>query len=256
MKKISNSLQDQRRAADPKVDWGRCAAFLDFDGTLAPLEDRPDHVSLPNRERRLLCELSERCGGAVAILTGRDMSNIRPIFDGIPVILSGSHGAEIDIPCDLKPAPDADADAEIWHCYEVAKDMAATHDLLIERKPSAVALHYRNRPEMQDRVIAFINGLAETSPELQPLHGNMVSELTMRAYTKGTALIRIINHPNFSGRMPIAVGDDTTDENAFRAAQSMGGLGLRIGTAKTEANHVFATRTEFVDWLEYSRGAE
>ena len=103
---------------------------------------------------------------------------------------------------------------------------------------------------MRAQVIGLIDRLAETCQEMTPLHGNMVSELTLRDYSKGTALIQLINHPAFAGRRPVAIGDDTTDENAFRAAKSIGGLGLRIGSAETEANHVFDTRSDFVDWLE------
>lgn len=248
MEQISGRMKRVVPSKGPDVDWRECAAFLDFDGTLAPLENHPDKVALPDRERRLLLELSDRCNGAIAILTGRELENIRQYFKGILVVLSGSHGAEIDILGDPKVVPGADV--EMDRCYAAAKAMADEHGLLIEKKAAAIALHYRGRMEMRAQVIGLIDRLAETCQEMTPLHGNMVSELTLRDYSKGTALIQLINHPAFAGRRPVAIGDDTTDENAFRAAKSIGGLGLRIGSAETEANHVFDTRSDFVDWLE------
>lgn len=248
MEQMSGRMKRPELGQSPVVDWRECAAFLDFDGTLAPLEDHPDQVALPDREKRLLLNLLDRCDGAVAILTGRELANIRQYFTGIPVVLSGSHGAEIDILGDPKLVPGADVEME--RCYAAAKAMADEHGLLIEKKAAAIALHYRGRPDMRDPVVSLIDSLVDTCKEMTPLHGNMVSELTVSDYSKGTALIQLINHPAFAGRRPIAVGDDTTDENAFRAAKSIGGLGLRIGGTETEASHVFATRADFVDWLE------
>ncbi|MGK7753048.1 MULTISPECIES: trehalose-phosphatase [unclassified Roseovarius] len=240
-------------AHPPDIDWRLSAAFLDFDGTLAPLEQHPDDVRLPDRERRLVNRLSDLTGGAVAILTGRDLSNIRGFFKDMPVVLSGSHGAEIeghDSPL-LRP----DAQAELTRCHDAVRGYAEKYGLLVEKKAAAVAVHYREKPDMQQAVTAFVSDLAETSSALKPLHGNMVSELTLRDVDKGTALLRLMEHGAFQGRIPVSVGDDTTDEDTFRAARSLGGVGLRIATrtlAETAAEHVFATRTDFVDWLEHS----
>lgn len=243
----------QRGSEPPLPDWSACAAFLDFDGTLAPLAPSPTSVRLPARERGIVGRLIRRCGGAVAILTGRDLAAIGPYFDGLPVAFGGSHGAEMMFP-DLDAERVTDLEA-----LDLVRDRIVNfghaHGLLVEHKAAALAIHYRGQPDLAQSVIDLIDVLAgRDRNRLKPLHGNMVSEVTLRAYDKGLALREIMCRPPFLDRSPVAVGDDTTDEDAIRAAQSLGGTGLRIGTTQTAADHVFQDRDAFVDWLEKSLG--
>ncbi|MBL3706100.1 trehalose-phosphatase [Sulfitobacter sp. BDSS02] len=232
------------------VDWKTSAIYLDFDGTLVDLAPRPDEVWLPERESRLLTTLSKRCEGGVAILSGRDLENLRPFLRGLPVILSGSHGAQIEINGDPTLVPGADWDVEaVFHSL---KPFAEDNDLLIERKTAAIAVHYRTRPDLANDVKATVERLASSHHGLKPVHGKMVSELASNEYNKGSALIQLSNHPQFAGRMPVAVGDDTTDEDMFVAAQSIGGIGIKIGLGRTAARYRFKTRRNFVTWLSHT----
>ncbi len=235
------------RSAPPRVDWSASAAYLDFDGTLVDLAPRPEDVRLGTRERTLLQALTERCSGGVAILSGRDLENLRPHLDGLPVILSGSHGAQIDINGDPTLVPGAGVGIEA--AFNVLKPFADANGLLIERKAAAIAVHYRAQPAMADEVTARIDNLAAGHPGLKPVHGKMVSELASKEYSKGTALIQLSNHPRFARRTPVAIGDDTTDEDMFRAARSVGGIGIKIGAGQTTANYRFETRADMTRWL-------
>lgn len=234
----------------PSVDWTKSAAFLDFDGTLVDFAPRPEDVRLADTERDLLNSLYDRCNGAVAILSGRDLDSLRPHLQGLPVIRSGSHGAQIEI--DGIPSLAAGAGEGIETAFRILKPIADDSDLLIERKAAAIALHYRARPEMECEVKANIDRLASEHAELKAVHGKLVSELASNAYNKGTALLQLGDHPQFAGRIPVAVGDDTTDEDMFKAARSIGGLGIRIGPGPTAANYRFETRRNFVTWLAQS----
>ncbi|WP_375175028.1 trehalose-phosphatase [Pseudooceanicola sp.] len=240
---------DRRRAA-PKVDWRTSAAFLSFEGALAPSRNKHGVIGLPGRERTLLHALSQRCGGAVAILAGQQLSDLRKLLSGPDVILSGSHGAEIDINGDPKIMPGADA--TIDRSYPEVKACAAAEGLTVQRRAASLAIPYKDCPEAGGRVVRLVETLARTCEGLAPRHGTWLSELIPRDYTKGTALFQIINHPGFAGRRPVAIGRDGTDESALRAARSIGGIGLRIGGGATEADYVFATQRDFISWLDRS----
>ncbi|APE45610.1 trehalose-phosphatase (plasmid) [Sulfitobacter alexandrii] len=247
---IAKGRVAEASAPPPLVDWRGQAAFIGFEGTLSPLSDHPGDAHLPARERELIEALCNRRDGAVAILSGKALSSLRDIFAGLPVVLSCCHGAEIDIAGDPRLVPGADV--EIARCAQAARQMADEEGILFERKAAAIALHHGMKPQIRDRVVAFIDRLANDCAELAPLHGRMVSELTARDYSKGTALYQIINHPGFAGRRPVAVGDDASDETAIRAARRIGGIGLAIGHHETEADHVFASRDDFIRWLRHS----
>ncbi|MGC0225635.1 trehalose-phosphatase [Pseudooceanicola nitratireducens] len=233
--------------APPRVDWARSAAYLDFDGTLVDLAPRPEDVRLDRDNVDLLCRLSVRCNGGVAILSGRDLESLRPHVKDLPVVLSGSHGAQIEINGD--PALVPGAGAGIQDAFRRLTPFANARGLLIERKAAAIAVHYRAHPEMETEVRSKIEDMATAHSGLKSVHGKMVSELASKDYNKGTALIQLSNHPQFSNRTPVAIGDDTTDEDMFRAARSIGGIGIKIGAGLTAADYRFETRAELSDWL-------
>ena len=130
----------------------------------------------------------------------------------------------------------------------VAADaLAAAHDLLIEAKPGAVALHYRSRPDLGPLVRRTVD--EAVIPGLRALHGNMVSEIARADIDKGTALAALMARPPFAGRVPVMIGDDVTDEDGFRRAQAMGGAGLHIGAGPTVALWRLPTIDAAHDWL-------
>ena len=106
--------------------------------------------------------------------------------------------------------------------------------LLVEEKPAGVALHYRLAPERAEEVNAFLEALAARSG-LALQRGKMVAELRPEGSDKGAALRRLMGEPPFAGARPVFVGDDLTDEDAFRAAASLGGEGVLVGPARPSA---------------------
>ena len=232
-------------------DWAACAVFLDFDGTLAPFCDQPDAVALPARERRAVQTLLDRCDGAVAIVTGRALSDIARLTEGLPLVLAGSHGLELRWPDGTTEVPD-DVAAVLDAPHERLADFAATHGLLIERKPGAIALHYRTAPDKGDAVRAATEDAAEGNDDLRVIHGNMVSEVALSSIDKGSALARLMKLAPFAGRTPVMVGDDRTDEDGITEAQALGGTGIRIGDPDSPAHIHFADREGFCDWLSSS----
>jgi trehalose 6-phosphate phosphatase len=109
-----------------------------------------------------------------------------------------------------------------------------TPGLLIEEKPAGLALHYRQAPEAEDRVLELTRALA-TRHGLTLQQGKMVAELRPAGADKGDAVRALMAEPPFAGARPVVVGDDLTDEHAFEAAAAMGGAGVLVGEARASA---------------------
>lgn len=230
-----------------RIDWRRHALFLDFDGTLAPVRDRPEDVEMSERTSSLLADARDATTGAVAVISGRPLGELAGLIGPVRVGLAGSHGAELRFPDRDRDeiAPDGRALATAF--AELAP-LAHRHDLLIERKPGAIALHFRNRPDLAAPCRKAVEDTAARTGQ-RPLHGDMVSEVALKGVDKGTALRRFVAFQPFAGRVPVMIGDDTTDEDGFAAAQDLGGFGIRIGGRDSVALYRVATRTEALDWL-------
>ena len=130
------------------------------------------------------------------------------------------------------------------------EEFAVLHGVTSERKPGAIALHYRKAPDQEDACRGFVDTLIGEDSSLRGLHGKMVSEVALKGVDKGGAVARFMASPAFAERLPVMVGDDVTDEDGFRAAQAMGGFGIKIGQGPTEAQHRIEDVAGFADWLE------
>lgn len=212
----------------------RAAFFFDVDGTL--LELCPDPLAVVSDEplRRLLLQLSERTGGAVAFVSGRSLADIDRIFAPLLFPASGLHGAELRYPdgADLHTSPHIMDHAR----PAVSRFVAERRGLLLEDKGATLAIHYRQRPELGAEVIAFMNSFSP-GDELAVQEGKLVVELKPALYDKGTAIASILKRAPFKGRTPVFLGDDLTDEKGFALVNQRGGLSIRIGVAEmpTEA---------------------
>jgi len=228
-----------------KLDPAETALFLDFDGTLAPIVARPEMAAMAPVTRKALRAAQAACGGAVALVSGRSLADLERLSAPLGLPLAGSHGLERK-----------DASGRV-HGFEATENpmvaaaleaYAGRHDLLLERKPAGLALHFRNRPELEAEARALAAEIAE-GHGLRIIQGHMVSELTQAGVNKGTAVAAFMAEPPFAGRRPVAVGDDTTDEDAIAAAQDLGGTGVRIGGTDSYAAVRFDTIDDFLAWF-------
>lgn len=205
----------------------RFALFLDIDGTLLDLADRPDGVTLPPDLCATLRAVSDRLGGALALVTGRRIPWADQLF-GHRFPIAGLHGFErrrADGHTDLIETP-----AGLETARSRLAPFAERHGLLFEDKGSAVALHFRNAPQHAAEADAMMEGAASdlgTAWSLQ--RGKMVIELRPAGASKGAAVAAFLTEPPFAGRLPVTIGDDVTDEAMFPVANDAGGLSIRIG---------------------------
>lgn len=224
------------------------ALFFDFDGTLVDLAPRPDAVSVEPQVPELLARLGALVGGAVAVVSGRPLAEIDhhlPLPQRLSV--AGVHGAErrgADGLVRRIAVPPLDGALALVH------ELVQRHPALrIERKPCAVALHYRQAPELEDACVAAMSEAVRRCDGMTLLRGKMVVELKPRRASKGAAVRSFLDERPFRHRRPWFFGDDVTDEGAFDLVQSLGGVAVKIGEGDTLAAHRLNDPAAMRDWL-------
>ena len=240
---VSETSSAQLAAA---VSLQDCALFLDFDGTLAPLQDDPDTVALPNGGADVLGALNAGLSGALVLISGRD---IRDLSARTPVAIhrAGGHGLEVCLPGD-KPLARKEAFDPVLRT-KVETVIAPLAGVRIEDKGPVLAVHFRQNPDAEADLLTALQALAEGLPKYKAQHGKMVIELKPIRANKGMALASLMQSPPFSGRTPIMVGDDTTDEDAMRTATELGGFGIKVGDGETCAKFRLRDPDAVWDWL-------
>jgi trehalose 6-phosphate phosphatase len=233
----------------PLSTAGDTALFLDFDGTLVELADSPGAIAVPLGLKPLLDRLATRLGGRLAVISGRSIDDIQRHLGGAGLVLSGSHGAELLYP-DGRSVPVSAPPGLAAARADVHRFAAESDGLLVEDKPTGIALHYRLAPGLERSVDEFFDELASRSG-LAFQRGKMVAELRPEGSDKGAALRRLMAEPPFAGARPVFVGDDLTDEHAFRAAAALGGEGVLVGPPRPTAARWRLEGVEQVTrWLE------
>ena len=194
-----------------------------------------------------------RTSGAVAVVSGRRIQDIDG-FLGIPIAAAGMHGLEHRAaPGDeihYQPAPpEMDTLRE-----RIARFPFLGDGVSMEDKGAGLAVHYRANPAHEQTVI---DAMEQATADLATLHlicGKMVVEAKRRGFDKGAAVQSFMQRPPFHGRTPIFIGDDVTDEDGIRAANSVGGFGIKVGEGATDAPYRLANVAAVHDWLAQLAG--
>jgi trehalose 6-phosphate phosphatase len=206
------------------TEW---ALFIDIDGTLLDMAPRPDAAVVPAGLVGTLRRLVERFGGAVALITGRRVSDADRLFAPLRLVTSGVHGTEArtrsggEIAMLAAPVPSGMLQA----VHAIA---GLSPGILVEEKGAGVAVHYRNAPQMRPAIERDLARIVHEWEGFAVRSGRKVLELVRRGHSKGTGVGSLMHLPVFSGRRPIMIGDDHGDEPAMHMAQRLGGLGLRV----------------------------
>lgn len=225
------------------------ALFLDFDGTLAALAPRPELVDVDGQVISLLSRINDCLGGAVAILTGRPISQIDGFLHPLALPAAGLHGLEWRSTAADDPVR-AEASPELQYLRRSveASDLLAD-GIMLEDKGAAIALHYRSVPHLEGALEAYLARALTGLPDLHVLRGKMVMEVKPATHDKGLALRQFMELPPFCGRVPVFAGDDVTDEDAMAAALALGGSALKVGEGPTCAPARLPDVAAVTDWL-------
>ena len=223
------------------------ALFLDLDGTVLEIAERPQDVIVPSNLVPLLARLSDALSGALAILSGRAIAEIDRLLAPLSLPAAGQHGAELR----LSPAGPIERETDVTQPREWRAALAVLvqqhPELLVEHKGAGVAVHFRAVPTAEREVRRALAGLAPEQAGFALKTGRCVAELVPKGCDKGRALRRLMAAPRFAGRLPVAIGDDATDEDAFAAALALGGDALRVGSGPAPA--AFANARAVREWL-------
>ncbi len=231
-------------------DLRECAILLDIDGTILDIAAAPQEVWVPPALRHTLGRLQELTGGAVALVSGRKLSDIDLIFAPLQLAAIGGHGAE------LRPVPGTEPQTRAGPLSAELKRKLATltelgPGILVEDKGYSLALHYRLAPKLGLALRAAVAGICAQMPAgtVDILPGKAVVEVKPAGISKALAVCELMKYPPFADRHPIFIGDDTTDELVFGVIPNFGGLGLSVGRIVPGVDGHFDRPEDVRSWL-------
>ncbi len=231
----------------PNVD---CAFFLDVDGTLLEIAETPNAVRVDADLLRLLERLHRASGGAVALVSGRAISDLDRRLGNLRLPRAGQHGLER-----------RDATGRLWLHATPPETKRKIHaalapalekypGLLLEDKGFTLALHYRQQPELEDYANSLMEGLvAENPDDLIIQKGKCVVEAKPAGFDKGTAIEEYLTEAPFKGRRPVFIGDDLNDEHGFAAINRVDGISVKVGAEETCARYRLPDVAAVRAWL-------
>jgi trehalose 6-phosphate phosphatase len=207
------------------------ALFLDIDGTLLDIAERPELVQVPPALIGDLERVSASLGGALALVSGRAIKWIDHAFHPLRLPVGGQQGSEIRL---VKDGPVlTSAVVNLDGVRARLRPLDGVDGIEIEDKGLAIAVHYRQAHDRAASAKARITSvLARLEAGIEAIPGRLVYEIKPRAVSKGTAIARLADSPAFSRRIPVFFGDDHTDEYGFREVLARGGIAVQVGPAQ------------------------
>lgn len=205
----------------------RPAVFLDYDGTLTPIVSRPEQAKLGEAARAAVRRLAAQT--TVAIVSGRGRADVEELVNVRGITIAGAHGFDVRLPDGrlVEPMEVRAAEAVIpVLAASLREELADVAGVIIEDKRFALAVHYRlAEPADLPRIEAAVRRAAAGTPELRQIHNKMVHELRPAVpWDKGRAVVWLMDmlNPEQEPILPIFIGDDETDRDAFRALKGLG----------------------------------
>jgi alpha,alpha-trehalase len=217
-----------------RLSGGRTAIFLDYDGTLTPIVRDFRKATLSAEMREALRALSADC--CTAVISGRDLEDVRRLVGIESVYYAGSHGFDMAGPGGWR--------REAESAQEFLPDLDAAESRLdaaigriagaeVERKRFSIAVHYRQAAETAEpEVERAVDAALEGSDRLRKSRGRKVFEIQPAIdWHKGKAVMTVLAQLGLDApdAVPLYIGDDVTDENAFRELERDGrGFGIVV----------------------------
>lgn len=199
----------------------------------------------------LLTALQHKLDGALALISGRTIGTLDQLFSPLHLPAAGNHGLERRASGQDIQRPQAIS--EIRDIHKIFADFVAENQgTILEDKVLSVAIHFRNRPELEAAATTLAENLvAKSTNNLFLQKGKKLVEIRPGLSDKGTAIAQFLAEKPFLGRPPVFIGDDVTDEKGFDLVNRRGGHSIRVGNdVTTAARYHVADVTGVIRWLE------
>ncbi|MFP4397742.1 MAG: trehalose-phosphatase [Desulfonatronovibrio sp.] len=250
------SALDRFQEIQARLISATAAVFLDYDGTLTPIVDDPDKAYLPEDMKETLTRLADLV--PVAVISGRDRPDVQKLVELNNIYYAGSHGFDIAGPDQEETNPDKVTEflPELDQAdSEIRKRIEHIEGAWVEKKKFSIAVHYRKVKEKDTpRVKQAVEKVSGNHSRLKLSGGKKVFELRPNMdWHKGKALLWVLDklELNKSGVVPLYIGDDVTDEDAF---QTLEGRGISIvvmdSRRETKADYMLKSPDEVRLFLE------
>ena len=230
---------------------GSLALFLDVDGTLLDLAERPGLVVMPVGLVATLKNAERKLAGALALISGRAIDDLDRLFEPLSLRASGVHGAEMRFDPG-GPTTSAPARTELPQSLVKAltRALAAFPGVFVENKRFSISVHYRLAPAAEQPVRETVMRLVDSlRPPVELMDAHCAIELKAPGFDKGGAIAAFLATPPFRGRAPVFVGDDATDESGFAVVTARGGSAYSVGRLRPGAIGAFREPQAVRDWL-------
>lgn len=234
-----------------KIKKENLALFLDYDGTLVPFKDRPEDATPPNALIGILKRLVDRRKFVIWIISGRMIDEIEEMLPIKGLHFAGLHGLQIDFPNGKFVWDGAKESIPILDKIkkEVFAKFGNENAIRIKDKIFTLALNYRcftgEIGKLKEKFVEIVSKYNDGTLEI--IHGAKILEVRPKGWNKGTAVEMILKKiPN---AMPIYIGDDRTDEDAFNYINSIDGITIIANEKEANAKFYLRGQREVLSFL-------
>lgn len=220
---------DTATATFNSLDLTATALLFDVDGTLIDIGPSPFEVEVSEDLKESLARLYDLTNGALALVSGRPIRDLDRLFAPLRLPAVGGHGAETRVAEGARVSRIDDL-PESLRRYLVEAALPGS-GIEVEDKGYSVALHYRKAPKQAEPLRKHIAAgrIAFPQEKTELLLGKAMFEVKRPGVNKGDAVRALMTEGQFSGRVPVFLGDDVTDESVFDMLPSLGGKGFGVG---------------------------
>lgn len=251
---MSSVLLKSPEEVRPSLKDRRLSLFLDYDGTLAPIAASPGQAALSPMTKEVLGALAELC--PVAIVTGRSLADIRSLVNMDSLAYAGNHGLEVASP-DFTMLFDAGQEA-LDEMRKLAAAFAGLEErfegVIFEDKGLSLSLHYRllgpgSLELFRKRFDEAASG-ALARGRVRLSYSKKAFEIKADVgWNKGRAVKWMLERKRFKCTLPVYIGDDETDRDAY-SALGADGVSINVGSASSGSAYYLSSQAEVGTFLK------
>lgn len=217
------------------MDSNQVVLFLDIDGTISEFHPDPDKSIIHPEIINILENLQQYI--QLILVTGRSILQAQKLIHPLQWNIAGSHGLELIYQADLKTLISLNKPQLQALKQYIQEQAVQIPDLRIEVKDYSVALHFREHPQLEDRVHAFALECLNQFSDFELKAGKYVFELVPKGANKGSAIQQIIQQYHLTDHYHMFIGDDLTDEAGFKVINALHGCSIKVGLGQTLARY-------------------